>query len=49
MENIRKTRSELGNEYKGYVLALKSAYESIILIQRPISKNLTVVQNVIKY
>jgi site-specific DNA-methyltransferase (adenine-specific) len=30
-------------------LNLKPAYESIILIQKPISKNLTLAQNVIKY
>jgi len=30
-------------------LALKPSYEPIILIQKPISKNLTVAQNVIKY
>nr|BAV59398.1 modification methylase [Candidatus Endomicrobium trichonymphae] len=45
----KEPKSELGNKYKGCGLALKPSYEPIILIQKPISKNLTVAQNVIKY
>ncbi|GHT08330.1 hypothetical protein AGMMS49532_03100 [Endomicrobiia bacterium] len=45
----KEPKSELGDKYKGCGLALKPSYEPIILIQKPISKNLTVAQNVIKY
>lgn len=41
--------SELGNLYKGSGLGIKPAYEPIILIQKPIEKNLTVAQNIIKH
>ena len=42
-------KSPLAKKYKGCGLGLKPAYEPIILIQKPIEKNLTVAQNVIKY
>jgi len=41
--------SELGKKYKGAGLAIKPAYEPIILIQKPIEKGLNVAQNIIKY
>jgi site-specific DNA-methyltransferase (adenine-specific) len=41
--------SALGKKYKGCGLGLKPAYEPIILVQKPIGKDLTVAQNVIKY
>lgn len=41
--------SELGIFYKGAGLGIKPAYEPIILIQKPIKKNLTAAQNIIKY
>ncbi|MDR3275029.1 MAG: hypothetical protein LBS81_03475 [Endomicrobium sp.] len=41
--------SKLGRKYNGCRLGLKPAYEPIILIQKPINKNLTAVQNIIKY
>ncbi|GHT24438.1 hypothetical protein AGMMS49953_06930 [Endomicrobiia bacterium] len=44
----KEPKSELGDKYKGCGLALKPSYEPIILIQKPISKNLTVAQNVMQ-
>ena len=41
--------SELGIKYKGAGLGLKPAYEPIILIQKPIEKELNVAKNIIKY
>lgn len=40
--------SEIGLKYKGSGLGLKPAYEPIIMIQKPLNKNVTVAQNVIK-
>jgi len=40
--------SVLGQNYKGSGLALKPAYEPIILIQKPIEQDLSIAQNVIK-
>jgi len=45
----REPKSALGKKYKGCGLNLKPAYEPIILVQKPIDKDLTVAQNVIKY
>jgi len=45
----REPTSCKGQFYKGAGLGLKPAYEPIILIQKPIEKNLTIAQNVIKY
>jgi site-specific DNA-methyltransferase (adenine-specific) len=45
----KEPKSELGKKYRGCGLSLKPAYEPIILIQKPVGKNLTVAQNVIKY
>ncbi len=51
--NIKKQKlepsSEKANLYKGAGLALKPAYEPIILVQKPIEKGLSVAQNIIKY
>ncbi|MCG2724808.1 MAG: site-specific DNA-methyltransferase [Elusimicrobia bacterium] len=41
--------SKLGMMYKGCGLGVKPAYEPIILIQKPIEKNISVAQNIIKY
>ncbi len=41
--------SELGIKYDGAGLGLKPAYEPIILVQKPLEKNLNVAQNIIKY
>lgn len=45
----REPASPLGIRYKGSGLGIKPAYEPIILIQKPIDKNLTVAQNIIQY
>ncbi len=41
--------SDFGKKYNGAGLGLKPAYEPIILIQKPIEKDLNVSQNIIKY
>ena len=41
--------SKLALEYKGGGLGIKPFYEPIILIQKPIDKNKSVAQNIIKY
>lgn len=41
--------SELGKKYNGSGLGIKPAYEPIVLIQKPIEKELNVAQNIIKY
>jgi len=41
--------SAIGKQYKGAGLALKPAYEPIILLQKPIEKDLNIAQNMIKY
>lgn len=41
--------SELGKKYDGSGLGIKPAYEPIVLIQKPIEKELNVAQNIIKY
>ncbi|MEA2097493.1 MAG: site-specific DNA-methyltransferase [Patescibacteria group bacterium] len=41
--------SELGKKYDGSGLGTKPAYEPIILIQKPIKKELNVAQNIIRY
>lgn len=41
--------SEKGKFFKGSGLGIKPAYEPIILIQKPLEKNLSVAQNLIKY
>jgi site-specific DNA-methyltransferase (adenine-specific) len=41
--------SDLGKRYKGCGLALKPAYEPVILIQKPIPPDLTVARNVIRH
>jgi site-specific DNA-methyltransferase (adenine-specific) len=41
--------STLGKRYAGCGLALKPAYEPIILVQKPVEAGLTVAQNVVKY
>ncbi len=41
--------SDIGKKYKGSGVGIKPLYEPIILIQKPISKNFTVAQNIIKY
>ncbi|MCC6867169.1 MAG: site-specific DNA-methyltransferase [Ignavibacteria bacterium] len=41
--------SALGKKYKGSGLGVKPAYEPIILIQKPLERNLTVAKNLIKY
>ncbi|MDX2301430.1 MAG: site-specific DNA-methyltransferase [Microscillaceae bacterium] len=46
---IKEPGSELGQQYKGAGLGLKTAYEPIILIQKPIAEDLDVVGNIMKY
>jgi site-specific DNA-methyltransferase (adenine-specific) len=48
-KNRFEPASELGILYKGAGLGIKPTYEPIILIQKPIEKNFTVAQNIIKY
>jgi site-specific DNA-methyltransferase (adenine-specific) len=45
----KEPQSPIALKYKGGGLGLKPAYEPIILIQKPIDKNLTIAQNVIKH
>jgi len=41
--------SQLGKKYNGAGTGIKPAYEPIILIQKPLEKNLNISQNIIKY
>lgn len=41
--------SAIGLKYRGGGLGIKPAYEPIILVQKPIEKNLSVAQNIIRY
>jgi len=41
--------STLGKKYNGAGLGIKPAYEPVILIQKPLSKNLSVAENVIQW
>jgi len=48
-KNILEPSSEMGLKYRGAGIALKPAYEPIILVQKPIEQGLTIAQNIIKY
>jgi site-specific DNA-methyltransferase (adenine-specific) len=48
-KKILSANSDLGKKYNGSGMNLKPAYEPIILVQKPIPKNHTIAQNVIKY
>lgn len=45
----KEPSSELGKKYRGAGLGLKPAYEPIVLVQKPLAKNLTVAENVVEY
>ncbi len=48
-KKIFTSNSDLGKKYNGSGLNLKPAYEPIILIQKPITKNQSIAQNVIQF